>query len=742
MDEQTRARVDYVRLLRRIVLNRWRTILVGFAAVALPTVGWVVFFAPKMYEASATLFLVSSKAEPAFLRELMSPEENALHLALLKSRSLAEAVADSLPRESREELLSQAVFRDYLLSITNALRRLRVQPVVVYSPQELVVRELQHARMRFGVGKDGTVTIAALAFSPRVAMGLANTYVEVLLSRSGSYAREQARAARELIENLIGQARTNLLDADEALRKFQAQAGGAFKIPEQTHLQLSKLSELENARAEVQASREIAQAKLSFLRGETPKPGQAPVAGMDPAAQVLRERLASLQEKFLTLASKFADQHPLVVATHTEIQDVQERLRAALQGQQTPRPGGALALAPAERAALSKQMGSLQVEILSLQAKEETLKHGISRLKQSLAALGTRELQYTTLVQGVETNRNLMSTLSEKLTAARINEQGQIRTIRIIDQATLPRVPSSAAWRKVLLAGLAAALAFGAGLAGLQNYAYEVIEVEEDVVRATGLPVLGSIPLLEQTKKNGRSEPLNLVSEFGPTSLPAEACRTVRSALEARQPGQALKTILVTSPGSREGKTTVALNLGWTFWETSRSVLLIDADLRRPSLHRALGIPNEPGLADMLKGDMPWPEGCRSLDGGLDVIPAGIQPENPGGLLSSARARTFLASARERADVVVLDSPPVLAVPDNLSLASQVDGTVLVVRSGHTQRRSLVRTKNQLDRVRARVLGVVINELSPRDTRRYYAEYSHYVGSRKPGKTKRKEQGR
>lgn len=737
MDQQKSASVDYVRLLRRVVAHRWRIVIAGFLAIALPTLVWTAVATEDTYEAYATLFMLPERSDPTFLREFTAPEVNALYHVLLRSRSLAQAVTEALPKESRDELSRRLGVRDYLLAAMNHVRRFRGQEVVVYSPSELAIRELQEARMSFTIAKDGTVTVAATAFSPRVAVDLANTYVDVLLARSSSFARQQARGTRELLEGLLVQARGSQNEAEDALRKFQAQSGGAVKLPEESRADLARLALVEGTLSDVQVSREIAQSRLAYLKGDRTKAGAQP---MDPATQVLRERLTQLETKLTALSEKYTEHHPLVQATRSEIEHAQERLKTALQPQQTPKPGGVSTLKPLENAQLSKQMADLEVEIVSLQAREAGLQQRISRLKQALSAMGAREQEYAGLARAGETQSKLAGMLSEKLTGARISEQSQIRGIQVIDLAALPRQPSPRQPLKLVLLGLLGGLGLGLGAAVLAEYSTQVIETEQEVARATNLPVLGSIPsaTAELPPASGESRPVFFVANQDPHSLPADACRAIRTAIDCQGLDGPFKTLLVTSPGAHEGKTTVLLNLAMAFAETGRRVLLIDADLRRPSLHRALNVPNEGGLADMLKDGAVWPEGFRGVAPGIDLIPSGIKPRNPSSLLSSRHMANLVTMARERADIVLIDSPPILAVADTLPLTAQVDGVVLVVRYGVTQRRSLVRAKEQLEKVGARLVGVIVNGLSARETRRHYAEYTHYVSAGKPGRKQKR----
>lgn len=738
MDQQKSASVDYLRLLRRIVAHRWRIVIAVFLAIALPTVVWTIMATEDTYEAHATLFLLPERSNPAFMREFTSPEVNALYHVLLRSRSLAQGVTEALPKESRDELSRRLGVRDYLLAAMNHVRRLRGMEVVVYSPSEQAIRELQETRMNFAINKDGTVIVTATAFSPRVAVDLANTYVEVLLARSSSFARQQARGTRELLEGLLVQSRTSQNEAEDALRKFQGQSGGAVKLPEESKADLARLAQLEGMLADLQVSREIAQSRLAYLKGDYTKAGAQPM--MDPATQALRERLTQLEAKLTALSDKYTEQHPLVLATRSDIDQTQERLKTALQSQQTPKPGGVTTLKPIENAQLSKQMADLQVEILSVQARENGLKQRVSSLKQALSVMGSREQEYARLARAVENQAKLAGMLTEKLAGARISEQSQIRGIQVIDLAALPRQPSPKQPLKLVLLGIIGGLALGLGAAVVAEYSTQVVETEQEVLDATHLPVLGSIPraTAQPMSTSGESTPVIFAADEDPHSLPADACRAIRTAIDCQGLDHPLKTLLVTSPGAHEGKSTVLVNLAMAFVETGRRVLLIDADLRRASLHRALKVPNERGLVDMLKGTE-WPEGFRWVAPGLDFIPSGIKTDSPSSLLSSRRMTELIAMAGQRADIVLIDSPPILAVADTLPLMARVDGVVLVVRYGVTRRRSLVRAKAQLDKVGARLVGVIVNGLSARETRRQYAEYTHYVGAVKAGKRKKQK---
>ena len=189
------------------------------------------------------------------------------------------------------------------------------------------------------------------------------------------------------------------------------------------------------------------------------------------------------------------------------------------------------------------------------------------------------------------------------------------------------------------------------------------------------------------------------------------------------------RSILVTSAGPGEGKSSTTLNLAHAFQEFGRRVLVVDADLRRPSLHRALSLPNKPGVADFLRGTATFEQVCRPLPSGVTVIPGQFAPEDAASMLASSRVKELLDLANGQFDLVLVDSAPVLAVPDNLLLLTKLDRAILVVKASVTSKRDLQKAQRALEQMNARILGVVLNQANPRDVHYYHPRYSKYYSS-------------
>lgn len=723
-EESNASSIPYLRLLRRVA-GRWRLSLAIFVAVAVPVAVSAVAFLPKTYEAVATIYIEDPRrATASYFRDWLSFNDASFQQAVLRSRSLAEAVVEGLPAASVDELADRSMQRDYFGAVQNVARRALGRTPTVSSPAQRALGELQTARMRFVTLASGEVEIHAVAFQPRVAMDLANTYVTVLQSRSRSHLRDEARATRQFIESLVAQSKAGLKEAEENAAKFGR--GPGARGAERSTLEMAQLAQLETALADIQSSREIGRMRLAALKAGKP----VGAAGL-PGSLARNERLVALEGKLAGLRDKYTDEHPLVRATQTEIRDLKAGLVSGLE----PGPGRpAAAPNPSQQAMVGKQIAELELELAALGTREALTQQRIARLSGNLSTLGTGDTESAKAVRRVETQRNLVVTLTEKLGTATVQEQGDDRGLRVIDLATLPPGPTSAPAKKLILIGMLAGLGLGLSVAGLLEYFNQPIETEEDILNVANLPALGWLPTIPGPRpaKNGSRAPLSFVDGAIPDTLPVEGCRSIRTSLEALHGQHALHTVMLASAGPSEGKSTVTLNLGWVFWELGRRLVLIDADLRRPTLHQALGRPAKPGLVDLLARRAGWEQAAQIIREGFVLVPAGSAgatgDTKPGVLLTTEKLRPFLDDAKGKSDMIFFDSAPVLAVADNLILSSLVDGVILVVRAGHTQRRDLVRAKDAIEKAGGRILGVVLNQLSPRETRRYYGRYGAYYG--------------
>ncbi|HXZ44616.1 MAG TPA: polysaccharide biosynthesis tyrosine autokinase, partial [archaeon] len=359
------------------------------------------------------------------------------------------------------------------------------------------------------------------------------------------------------------------------------------------------------------------------------------------------------------------------------------------------------------------------------------------------------EVEYSSLRRTVDTNRNVLAALSEKLMAARIREQGEIAAVRIIDTASLPLQPTQAKTQRYVLMVLALAGCIAFGVAFGVEFWHQPIETETDIQKMTGLPVLGQVGVLGNPNghlKDRRKAyliplPIHLPTSTLPAGIHMDLYRAIRATIEAERLKSRFSTILVSSPGPNEGKSTTILNLAHVFQEFGRRVLLIETDLRRPLLHRTLSLSDKPGLVDFLNGAATFEQVCRQTPSGFTVIPGQVARGDAAGLLASSRIKELLDLAAARFDLILADSAPMLAVPDNLLLVTAFERVILVVRASKTSKRELRKAESMLEQANGNLLGVILNEASRSDVHYYdhrYRKYYQTHDAKTPQETKRR----
>ncbi|WP_035291771.1 CpsD/CapB family tyrosine-protein kinase [Clostridium sp. KNHs214] len=228
-----------------------------------------------------------------------------------------------------------------------------------------------------------------------------------------------------------------------------------------------------------------------------------------------------------------------------------------------------------------------------------------------------------------------------------------------------------------------------------------------------------------------------LVIEKSPKSVPAEAYRTLRTNIQYASFDKELRRILVTSSGPGEGKSTTAANLALSIAETGKSVLLIDCDLRKPSVHKKFKISNEKGVTNFLLGEVTFEQATKVYKNKLFIMTAGTIPPNPAEMLSSNKLKNFLKKVSDQFDMVIIDSPPVMAVTDAQILSTITDGVILVITSAQTEKAMAIKAKESLKKVNANILGVVLNRIKEENGKSY--GYYYYYNEDENGEVKKKK---
>jgi non-specific protein-tyrosine kinase len=369
----------------------------------------------------------------------------------------------------------------------------------------------------------------------------------------------------------------------------------------------------------------------------------------------------------------------------------------------------------ASRYASSKQ--NLEDQLTRIDEQIQTTSKQINSLGTGTEANPERDRLEAALAQYRQTYASLLQSYEQ----VRVAEAGSTSNVVQIDPATTPETPvRPRPLRNAALAG-AVGLFMAIGIVFLIEALDDTIKGPEDIVRIIGLPVLGLIIRYETNEGM-------LITIAEPRSPVSESFRSVRTNLQFTSVDKPIRTLLITSPSPSDGKTTIAANLGVVIAQNGKRVALIDADLRRPNIHKVFDIPNRMGLSGLFVMPEVNLDGSlqKTVTEGLYTLPAGDVPPNPAELLGSEKLSEILRLVSEKADMVIIDSPPIVAVTDSAVLAHRVDGVILVVKPGVTKMAAARQAFEQLNRVGANVVGVILNEVDFAQSRYHYYQYKGY----------------
>ena len=733
----TRTVVKQVALSLFARRKKWIVLTTLAALALLVPVAYILSKEPPRFRTTATVLIENKAGKEGVFTEFSPNRPLPVQLAILRSRLLAASVVEALPKASLDDLIRNPYGRDYLGELADWVARLRGQEPTIPSPQRFAVAELTRDRVKFlnqGLGNSGIVEIQAEASQPQIALDIANTYIEVLLARTRSFNVDDAKSTREYLSQQTAQISDSLARSEAALRAFTMSRGGV-QIPAKSTETAQRLSQIEATLAEVQANKNISQTRLASVKAklDSMPVSQTPAKPVVAAPTVspvnvprLRSKLSSLEAQMVEAKSRYAESHPRIKTLAEQIAAVQRELGDAVKDSTAASPTvGAI---PADdRNAFAEMVAALDTSVVSLTAQENALKEQVATVRRDLSGLSKDELEYRRLASDVETNRKLSTLLSDKLGAARIREQGEMNVVKVIDPPGFPTTAPNARRMQFMGLALALALIIGLGAPATAEYFNRPIMGEADIKSLTGLPILSAIPQVQSQKvmfnsaDNGQQEDYHLF---------VDAFRRLRVELQMIGDAAPLRRILVASALPFEGKSTVVFNLGLAFGEVGKRVLIADADFHRPTLHRIANASSRKGFTDLLAGTTKLVDTITPITENVQLAPRGsalTAPARNG--LGTERLTKILGDMSDEADFVLMDSSPILLIPDNLYMAAAADGIVLVVAVGQTRPRDLLRTKALLERAGTPIVGVVLNRTPVKHLNSYYKQYSAYYGS-------------
>src|SRR3989441_1665278 len=563
-----------------------------------------------------------------------------------------------------------------------------------------------------------------------LAARVVNTLIHTYIEQNFKTRFESTMQASDWLSKQLVDLQIKVETSQEKLVKYQKEHE-ILGIDEKQNITTAKLDELNKELTAAESDRMQKEAFYQLVQSGDPDTAAAAAVGADAgtsnaaASSAMLERLrgqqADLRVQVAQLSTQFGPSYPRVIQLSSQLRE----LEVQIQGE------------------MKRIVSRVRSEYLASFQRENMLRNALEKQKQEANKLNESAIEYSLLKRDVETNRTLYEGLLEKLKEAGVTAGLRSNNIRPVDEARVPTAPAEPNVPRNLSFALALGLTTGIGLAFLLEGIDNSVRTPEQAQALSGLPSLGLIPL---GSKNGveasvrqrlavasSKEVVELITQSRPQSQMAESYRALRTSLLLTSLGAPPKVILITSALPQEGKTTTSINTAIVLAQKGVRVLLIDADLRRPSIHKTLGTGPKTGLSNVLTGNATLQQATvrSSILPGLFILPAGTPPPNPAELLASSNMKDVLAELREQYDHIVVDTPPALSVTDAVVMSTRADAVVLVIRSSQTTKQALRRSRDLLMQVNARVAGVLLNavDLTSPDYY-YYYEYQGKYGHR------------
>ncbi|WP_290665098.1 polysaccharide biosynthesis tyrosine autokinase [Ignavibacterium sp.] len=577
------------------------------------------------------------------------------------------------------------------------------------------------------------ITISAESQSPEEAALIANTYAKVYKDYNLEINRDQLTYVRKFLDEQRKEKREQLNEAEEILRNYQ-EKGGIIALDAQANNLIAQVSDFEAQRNAVKIELSTSDEILKKLKDELQKQDPKLVDYLESVSsesyiKALQEQIAEFQlNKDLAMSKESGNENvkKKVAEYENKIQDLRNKLNEKIKVLKS----GIFASSPEEVKSLTQKIIEEEIKNGSLKIRLKGLEEIVNRYEERFNRLPKTSLELARFQRNRESLEKLYTLVEERYQEALINEQSQPGNVLIIDDARIPKFPSKPNRILIILIGTL----IGGGLAFAyvftKNYFDNKVKSPEDL-RRKNINVLAWIPEIEGLSMNG-----NVKNEFivtiSPDSIPAESFRALRTRVQFAKPDKdSLRTILITSPAPQEGKSTIALNLAGSFAIANKKTLLIDADLRRPRLHKIFDKEKSPGLVDFLVGETDLNKVIHKTKvDNLYFLSSGTIPPNPSEMLDSKAMENFLLQIKNEYDYVIIDSPPVVAVTDAEILARKVDGVILVCSAEITELALIERGIELLKSDSSNFIGAVLNNFSGKAGYSSYYKYYYYYSTK------------
>lgn len=696
---------------------------------------FLLLLVPSRYSATTEVMLDTAQQQVVNIQAVLTdalPDQEAVdsQVEVFRSRGVAEKVIAALgldgDPEFNEALAPETALKSLVKSLRGTLEWLK--GAAAGREQQPLPEDIRRAQQRSNVidaflenlsvrlkAQSRVLQVTYSSEDPVKAWRIANKLAEIYLVDQLDAKYEAARRATEWLTEKIADLRVDVSDKEQAVAHYRKQAG-LLVGTDGNSLISQQISELSAQLIVARTARAEADAKLSQVRRLVHLQGGAGAAADvlgSPIIQALVEQESTVKREVAALTDEFGDRHPRMISARAALRDIQGKIAAEV----------------------GKVVQKLENDVGVARARELALQDSLEQLKARMSQSNTAEVQLRALEREAAAERTMLETFLTRYeeTSAQTDSAVQQSGARVISRADVPDNPSYPPRSLIvatvfLISGVLSVVAVLAIEQFDRGY-----RSGEQVERSLGRS-LGLVPVVRSSR--GQQPETFLLKN--PTSMFGEAVRSVFTSVLLAPEGAPPKTILITSAQPHEGKTTLAVCLARMRGLSGKRTVIVETDLRRPAVHRKLEVARTPGLVELLSGEVSLNEALhRDERSGAYVIPAGRVTTDPAELLSSAEMRNVIEELAREFDLVILDSPPVIAVSDPRLLAPQADATILVVRWAQTPRDVAGLAAKQIEESGGRLIGVVLTMVDSKkhaqygfsDSAYYYAPVKKYYAT-------------
>ncbi len=743
MEQEERKEIDLMEYWRVIEKRKW--VLITFATAIILFTMIFTFTAAPRYRATATLVIeedasrvISIEDEFGNPRQITDMRAFNTQLEMLKSKNLAARVAERLNLVNRSELLKGLQPKASLFSSVKKIITLKwllsgkksneeESPQVQSSPNSRYAG-LIRANLDLSLRRDTKlVDVSYTSRVPRLSAEIVNAYAEEFKEFASGLRYERTERFSNDLSKQIDNLRVQLEARERELQKYGEEQSLILSNPESEEESAAFTTYRRLYDAYNQAVIERNRIGAVFSRVSD--------ADIDSLPNIDDPRIRELQTEYLNAKNDYDEKrrtlgsnNPILIQAKNKMDRAEENLRQAIQ--------------------------SIESEYNIALQNERNLRRELERQEAEITKMQSAIVFYKTLsyeVESLKTRLNSLLNIQTQINVSKELESLKASNISVVDPAGVPGSPVSPNKTMNLLLALLFGLFGGVGLCFLLDYLDNTVKGPEEVEKLTGLPALGVIPLLESedSHRKGRwlleygassrdkdanpeetrpkAKDIELINHLYPRLAIADDYRTVRTSILLSYAESPPKVIALTSSLPVEGKSSTVANLAVAFAQLDKNVLLIDADIRKPRLHRIFKMGNMGGLSGFLAGKVELKEAIqRTSIKNIWLLPSGPVPPNPSELLNSPRMKEMLEEVGKAFDMVLLDTAPVLVTIDAVIVSTLVDGTVLVLKAGEITRKPLMSAVDELKRANAKIMGVIFNGLKGSQGKYFYRGYYPY----------------